>query len=115
MTVGGNDLLARWISCTLNISRAMIDVTAVTDNAKTFADGTMEWSVTMGKLVEASSTFPALLVTGGTFLFTMTEAAAGHTYSGVCRISRADHDAGTVDGRQMENLTLQGEGGLTIT
>lgn len=114
MTVGGNDLLARWISCTINISRAMVDVTAVTDNAKTFADGTMEWSVTMGKLVEASNIFPALIVTGGTVEFSCTEAESGHAYSGVCRIARADHDLGTVDGRQLENITLQGEGGLTV-
>jgi len=114
MSPGGN-ILALWESCVINIERNLVDMTAVADTSRQYADGHYNWTVECSKLVNTSRTFPDLLLTGGTVAVSITEATTGKAYTGVARIARVSADLGGVDTRQMENMTLQGEGALTVT
>ncbi len=111
----GGDVLALWESCTLDIERNLVDMTAVADGYRQYADGHYGWTVSFSKLVNSSRTLPSLLVTGGTASFSMTEASGGKQYSGVIRFNRVSADLGGVDARQMESCTAQGDGALTVT
>lgn len=111
----GGDILALWESGSIDLDRNIIDMTAVADASRQYADGHYGWTVQCSKLVNSSRIFPSLLINGGTAAFSMTEASGGKQYTGVVRFQRVSADLGGVDTRQMESATLQGDGPLTVT
>ena len=119
LTVGGTSILGLFESADLETDRPLVEVTAIKDtdgkhNRTMHGNTFVNYTLRLKKKSDTSSMFQDTQLMGaGTVAWAFTEnGASGNAYSGTGYVQRAGISVG--DGPQTEEVTIEGEGAITI-